>query len=82
MFVHGLNGSPHNTWATQKTGIFWPADLLPRTLEGLSVRILTYGYNAHVSFFADGASKDNILNHAEHLAGLLHAKRTVSSNGG
>lgn len=76
VFVHGLNGHPYNTWATPQT--FWPADLLPSALEDQRCRILTYGYDANVTAFTDGTSKDKIHNHAEHLASRLVANRGVS----
>ncbi|THC99933.1 hypothetical protein EYZ11_000631 [Aspergillus tanneri] len=76
VFVHGLNGHPYNTWATQ-SGMFWPADLLPEVLGTSRVRILTYGYNANVTAFTDGVSKDRILNHAETLASGLAANRNL-----
>lgn len=75
VFVHGLNGHPYNTWATKEK--FWPVDLLPSALEEQRCRILTYGYDANVSAFTDGTSKDKIHNHAEHLASRLVANRSV-----
>ncbi|KAL4978235.1 hypothetical protein BDW66DRAFT_130584 [Aspergillus desertorum] len=77
VFVHGLNGHPHRTWTSSKTGIFWPVDLLPDVLSSCRVRILSYGYNANVTSFTDGASKDRILNHSETLAASLAANRTI-----
>lgn len=77
VFVHGLNGHPHRTWTSAKTGTFWPVDLLPDVLSQNRVRILSYGYNANVTSFTDGASKDRILNHSETLAASLAANRTV-----
>ena len=56
VFVHGLNGHPYNTWSTQKPEVFWPTDLLPPALEDQRCRILTYGYDAQVTAFTDGAS--------------------------
>lgn len=79
VFVHGLNGHPHRTWTSSKTGVFWPVDLLPDVLSSCRVRILSYGYNANVTSFTDGASKDRILNHSETLAASLAANRTVGS---
>ncbi|OJJ76094.1 hypothetical protein ASPBRDRAFT_117311 [Aspergillus brasiliensis CBS 101740] len=76
VFVHGLNGHPYNTWASNN-GTFWPADLLPEILAPNRVRILTYGYNANVTAFTDGASKDRIHNHAETLASGLAANRNL-----
>lgn len=78
VFVHGLNGHPYNTWATHKPEVFWPADLLPAAVQDQHCRILTYGYDANVTAFIDGASKDHIHNHAEHLAARLVANRSVS----
>lgn len=80
VFVHGLNGHPHDTWSTKKPDIFWPADLLPAALEEQRPRILTYGYDANVTAFTDGVSKDRIHNHAEHLASRLVANRSVSKD--
>lgn len=79
VFVHGLNGHPYNTWATHKPDTFWPADLLPHDLQNERCRILTYGYDANVAVFTDGASKDKIHNHAEHLVGRLVANRSVGN---
>lgn len=78
VFVHGLNGHPHDSW-TSKSGCFWPVDLLPDVLAPLRPRILTYGYNANVAAFTDGASRDSIVSHAETLASNLAANRNVCS---
>ncbi|KAL2829679.1 hypothetical protein BDW59DRAFT_141781 [Aspergillus cavernicola] len=77
VLVHGLNGHPHRTWASKSTNTFWPIDLLPDVVSQNRVRILTYGYNANVTSFTDGASKDRILNHSETLAAQLAANRTL-----
>ncbi|XHF97721.1 hypothetical protein AWENTII_001306 [Aspergillus wentii] len=79
VFVHGLNGNPYNSWTSKSTGTFWPADLLPEVLDvnEVRVRVLTYGYNANVHSFTDGASKDRIHNHAETLASGLAANRNL-----
>ncbi|KAL4926264.1 LipA and NB-ARC domain protein [Aspergillus undulatus] len=79
VFVHGLNGHPHRTWLSSKTNTFWPVDLLPNVLSQNRVRILTYGYNANVTSFTDGTSKDRILNHSETLAASLAANRTIKN---
>jgi len=76
VFVHGLNGHPHDSW-TSNSGCFWPVDLLPEILAPLRPRILTYGYNASVAAFTDGASRDSIVSHAETLASNLAANRNV-----
>ncbi|KAF3483791.1 LipA and NB-ARC domain-containing protein [Arthroderma uncinatum] len=76
VFVHGLNGTSYHTWATKKPEVFWPSDLLPKALQGLEVRILTYGYDANVTAFAGGTSKDKLHNHAEHLVAKLCVLRS------
>ena len=78
VLVHGLNGHPYNTWATKKPDVFWPADLLPQDTRPERCRILSYGYDANVGVFTDGASRDKIHNHAETLVGRLVANRSVS----
>ena len=77
VFVHGLNGDPHNTWTSEHSKIFWPAQLLPSNLEDEKARILVYGYDADVTSFTDGASKDAIHNHAENLVAQLAANRGI-----
>ncbi|KAL8670680.1 MAG: hypothetical protein Q9168_004801, partial [Polycauliona sp. 1 TL-2023] len=77
VFVHGLNGDPHNTWTSERTNIFWPAQILPPILEEEKARVLVYGYDADVTSFTDGASRDKIHNHAEHLVAELVANRRI-----
>ncbi|GLI73233.1 hypothetical protein PoHVEF18_001447 [Penicillium ochrochloron] len=79
VFVHGLNGHPENSWTSKTSGCFWPVDLLPDVLGQLRPRILTYGYNANVAAFTDGASRDSIVSHAETLASNLAANRNLRS---
>lgn len=78
VFVHGLNGDPHDTWTSESSKIFWPGQLLPPILEEERARIVVYGYDADVTSFTDGASTDKIHNHAEHLVAALSANRRVS----
>lgn len=77
VFVHGLNGHPHDSWTSKTTKCFWPVDLLPEVLASQRPRILTYGYNADVTAFTDGASRDSIVSHAETLASNLAANRNL-----
>ncbi|KAJ6083181.1 hypothetical protein N7467_007316 [Penicillium canescens] len=77
VFVHGLNGSPHDSWTSKTTGCFWPVDLLPDILAAQRPRILTYGYNANVTAFTDGVSRDSVVSHAETLASSLAANRSL-----
>lgn len=75
--MHGLNGDPQRTWTSEETSVFWPAQLLPPILEEEKVRIMVYGYDADVTSFTDGVSRDKIHNHAEHLVAELAANRRV-----
>ncbi|KAJ5287611.1 hypothetical protein N7478_003297 [Penicillium angulare] len=77
VLVHGLNGHPHDSWTSKSTNCFWPVDLLPDVLASQRPRILTYGYNANVTAFTDGASRDSIVSHAETLASNLAANRNL-----
>ena len=77
VFVHGLNGHPYDTWTSEKSNIFWPGDLLPPIVEEEKARILVYGYDADVTSFTDGVSKDKIHNHAESLVAELCANRRM-----
>ncbi|MCJ1348649.1 hypothetical protein MMC31_006882, partial [Peltigera leucophlebia] len=78
VFVHGLNGDPHDTWTSQKSKNFWPKHLLPPLLQDEKARILVYGYDADVtSFTGDGVSRDKIHNHAENLVAGLVANRRM-----
>ena len=55
--------------------MFWPSQLLPIFMEDQRARILTFGYDADVASFTDGASRDRIHNHAENLIASLSANR-------
>ncbi|MCJ1246579.1 hypothetical protein MMC30_003788 [Trapelia coarctata] len=78
VFVHGLNGDPHNTWTSSPSGVFWPADLLPQFIEDVKARVLVYGYDADVASLAgSGTTKDKIHNHAERLVADLFANRRI-----
>ncbi|MCJ1398700.1 hypothetical protein MMC11_001901 [Xylographa trunciseda] len=78
VFVHGLNGDPHNTWTSTPKNVFWPADLLPQFVEDQKARLLVYGYDADVASLAgSGVTKDKIHNHAERLVADLFANRRI-----
>ena len=78
VFVHGLNGDPKWTWTSDKSKIFWPAQLLPDRVEEEKARILVYGYDASLTSFTDGlTSKSWTHNHAEHLVKELAANRGI-----
>jgi protein SERAC1 len=56
---------------------FWPKDLLPR--ECSKARVLTWGYDTHVTRYFNGASnKNNVLSHGKDLLfGLRRARGTA-----
>jgi hypothetical protein len=76
VLIHGLNGHPRDTWTVSESNLFWPQDLLPKTIPD-SVRILTYGYNATVDNLLVSTSSDKIHHHAQTLVQSLFANRSV-----
>jgi len=76
VLVHGLNGDPKRTW-TAKNGVFWPAELLPASLQDRKANVLVYGYNADVySRSNDKHASDNfIFQHAQTLVTHLTTYR-------
>ena len=75
VLVHGLGGNPKKTWTAERSGTYWPAQLLPPVLKEQRARILVYGYDSSVASFTDGVSNDKIHNHAESLVATLAANR-------
>ena len=75
VFVHGVNGHPYYTWNSEKNKVFWPAQLLPSTIEEKNARMLVFGYDADAASLTVGASKDKIHHHAEQLVATLWANR-------
>ncbi|KAH6686621.1 hypothetical protein F5X68DRAFT_275963 [Plectosphaerella plurivora] len=81
VFLHGLHGSPSRTWRANPTnsdgtagGVFWPTDLLPKSLEGAPANIILYGYNADLvstSSNPGGPSQSYMVNHAQNLVTFL-----------
>lgn len=75
ILVHGLNGDPEKTWTSKKSGVYWPADLLPKTLAeaGIQANVLAYGWNADVT---KTPSQNFIHEHAQTLVNYLTSYRT------
>jgi hypothetical protein len=70
VFVHGLNGHPYNTWTAQESGVFWPRDLLPKSLPNF--RVLTFGYQSRLADFTASSSFSSV---AESLLEKLAQQR-------
>ncbi|KAK3385254.1 hypothetical protein B0H63DRAFT_543518, partial [Podospora didyma] len=88
VFVHGFTGHPEKTWkrAAKKHGredgealppskdVYWPADLVPRTLP--SSRVLTYGYDTNIKHWIKGqVSTKTVRDHGWDLVSSLEAIR-------
>lgn len=74
ILVHGLNGSPEKTWTAKSNRVYWPTDLLPRTLQeaGVHANVLVYGYNADVAGNKDKKPSTNFIHeHAQTLVNYL-----------
>ena len=63
VFVHGLNGHPHDSWTDSSTGFYWPRHLAESSQK---VRVITFGYIADFH-----ASKDNLMGIRQYAEGLL-----------
>jgi hypothetical protein len=54
--------------------VYWPRDLLP--CDHHNIRVLTYGYDSHISrFFAGPTNKNNIFQHGNSLLEALARER-------
>jgi hypothetical protein len=75
VFVHGLRGSPLETWS--KNGVCWPRDLLKTDIENipLEARSITWGYDASIVNVFTYTSQESIFGHAETLLGDLSRLR-------
>ena len=61
--------------------VFWPKDLLPADQN--DIRILTYGYDSHVSHFFKGpTNKLNLSQHGEALLNRVAGERQRSNSAG
>ena len=57
--------------------VFWPRDLLPRDCP--ECRVMTWGYNSHVSrFFGGPANQNSFLDHAKDLLYAIDRDRINS----
>lgn len=92
VLIHGLQGHPAKTWChgpynglapsrldskgpdKKRECCFWPSDILPTHFP--ACRILTYGYDSHISHFFTGSSNQtSIGGHARSLLNDLEALR-------
>lgn len=73
IFIHGLTGNRESTWTDEKSGTFWPLDLLPASLP--TARIMTFGYDADIVNAIDVASSNTLRDHGKSLAHALTYER-------
>ncbi|KAF2402104.1 TPR-like protein, partial [Trichodelitschia bisporula] len=74
IFVHGLGGSSHATWAKDGTPeLFWPGEWLPKERGMEKARIFTFGYNA--DWLSTEANNQTIGNFAMDLLALMARSR-------
>jgi hypothetical protein len=67
-------GSGAEAQRDQFEGVFWPEDLLP--VKFRQCRILTFGYDSHVSHFFKGpANQNSLMQHGSDLLNRLEAAR-------
>ncbi|KAF8243556.1 hypothetical protein K440DRAFT_668537, partial [Wilcoxina mikolae CBS 423.85] len=68
-----------NDNVSQINTVYWPEDLLCTDFP--NARVLTYGYDSHVSrFFSGPANKNNIYQHGRDLLNSLEAIRRENPN--
>lgn len=65
LFVHGLGGHWRETWRNSQAHQPWPQALLPDKLE--NARILSWGYDSHVSDWKRIVSQNTVTDHANSL---------------
>ncbi|KAF7136982.1 hypothetical protein CNMCM5793_006733 [Aspergillus hiratsukae] len=58
----------------QTGDVFWPQDLLPHDCG--RARVLTWGYESHVTKGYESANKNNVFAHAKNLLATLKRERT------
>jgi hypothetical protein len=79
-FTSGSKRQKLDKSAEEPTSIYWPADLLPEDCP--RVRILTFGYESHVSrFFRGPADQNNVVEHGRDLLYALemHRREKIAS---
>ncbi|KID85820.1 sesB-related regulatory protein [Metarhizium guizhouense ARSEF 977] len=73
IFIHGLTGGRERTWTAKEASSPWPKTLLP--LKFPESRILTFGYDAHVTQWRGVVSQSRIAHHAWKLLTALSTYR-------
>lgn len=73
--IFGLRKSgPQWSEKKVKKSLYWPTDLLPNDVQ--NIRILTYGYDSHVTrFFQGAANQTNISDHGRSFLNDLSSQR-------
>ena len=65
LFVHGLGGHWRETWRNSHAQQPWPQAWLPDKLE--NARILSWGFDSHVSDWTRIVSQNTVTDHANSL---------------
>lgn len=73
VLLHGLTGDSFNTWFHEKSGTYWPIDVLSPTVP--DARILAFGYDADVTKLIGAVSTNNFREHAMDLLNDLATVR-------
>ncbi|TVY39476.1 Vegetative incompatibility protein HET-E-1 [Lachnellula subtilissima] len=74
VLVHGLMGNRETTW-THTSGFFWPEEL---SIDVVTARIMTFGYDADVFKLWGTAGSNNLRNHGKNLAYAVSDRRRKS----
>lgn len=65
LFVHGLGGHWQDTWKSPKSQKPWPQQLLPSHVK--DARILSFGYDSHITDLHRVVSQNTVWDHAQNL---------------
>ena len=65
LFIHGLGGHWHDTWKAKDAEVPWPRDILPDRLP--HCRILSWGYDSHITSWQRVVSHNTVTDHANNL---------------
>lgn len=76
LFIHGLMGDAYKTWMNDKTGVYWPVELLAKEIP--DARIISFGYDSQVVGLFSSVGQNTLRGHADSLLGQLGNLRADS----